>query len=568
MKIANDIVKTITDNYGPSFPVWQSDRIKNAVAKIDVDISNKLDYTDPNTTAVSLAKTLSYDITPYIVRHNYSVWVDLYNKPNITKDSNLLVITYFENIKPSMQEQIDRMKNYAEKIGADFVILEGRTQGRVQLEFARIKQFVEAYDRTIFLSNKIYIKDSADNLFDIIPSGKIGIHDNVESLSKSNTLINLHTKRRLIMFKAEYFAKAGSLTSNIESTFSYESEQMPTCYDSNVIVCDNIHSEIWNPINFFWRCTHTDINELVEASIYRDGYDVFEIPQQYNQSMMVKDKLPELISSANIVRYDSLIEDDNIEISWRTDNNIIGYQDKESMNMMPFKILVLTHKEEQRKSIEQRGYLEFIDLNNIGSKFDNSFTESRIYYTDFEYLFPQTAQYVGLVTGSWNLKYIGLNPIDQLHNWQAIRRLDNHNTLLCSNIETVGSFFGNHRTVLSEVFKDIHTNQMREFFSMIGIDVDLLNIHKYTGVSNQIIAKRDIVKSLFQFYQDNEILDKIGFFMDKYDFEIKERAYGGDAYARRSGFFSETATALWMAQNNFTLMPQEVLKPKWYDWKK
>lgn len=36
MKIANDIVKTITDNYGPSFPVWQPDRIKNAVAKIDV----------------------------------------------------------------------------------------------------------------------------------------------------------------------------------------------------------------------------------------------------------------------------------------------------------------------------------------------------------------------------------------------------------------------------------------------------------------------------------------------------------------------------------------------------
>jgi hypothetical protein len=55
--------------------------------------------------------------------------------------------------------------------------------------------------------------------------------------------------------------------------------------------------------------------------------------------------------------------------------------------------------------------------------------------------------------------------------------------------------------------------------------------------------------------------------MNKYDFEVKEKAYGGDAYSRRSGFFSETATALWMVQNNFTIMPQEMLKAKWYNWK-
>jgi hypothetical protein len=569
MKIANDVIKAVTDNYGYHFASWQPERIKNAVSKVDQVMAGVLDYSDANALAQSLANALKYDITNLLVNNKYPVWVDLIKEDSIEPASNLLVITYVAEVTDSLQDSLARISEYAHSVNADFVFLSGRTQGSLELEIFRIKKYVEAYDRTIFIDVASYIKDDCPNLFDIVPEDKVGIHDCQASLLETHQVVKLNKHRRVLLLKADFFQRHNIIESHIEYNLKYESQMMNTCYDNSVVVCSKTHSSLWNPITFPFTNLKDDAQRWMEISLYREGHDVYALPSLYNQNcLVIHEDIKQLANDeSKILNYNKATQYDNVLYTWFYDNNIVGYKEKDPIDMMQFKILVLTHKEDQRTSIEKRGYLDFIDLNSIGSKFDNSFTESRIYYLDFEYLFPENAQYVGLVTGSWNLKYIQLNPIDQLHNWQSIRNLNNPNTLLCSNIETVGSFFGNHRTVLREVFKNISPDQIKEFLTMINLDVSLLDKNNYTGVSNQIIAKRDIVKSLFKFYQDNEILDKISFFMDKYDFEINERAYGGDAYARRSGFFSETATALWMAQNNFTLMPQEMLKAKWYNWK-
>ena len=109
---------------------------------------------------------------------------------------------------------------------------------------------------------------------------------------------------------------------------------------------------------------------------------------------------------------------------------------------------------------------------------------------------------------------------------------------------------------MKEIFPDINSNHINEFIDLIGLE----KVEKEVGVSNQIIAKREIVKSLFEFYQQNDILYKIDQFYRKYNFETRKEKM----FKIRRGYFSELATVLWMANQDFKIMPQEVLKTDWY----
>jgi hypothetical protein len=550
--LADLIIHDIVKNYSAySMPIWQPERIKHAMSLISEDIAGKLDYSNANECAKSVAKLLDVDITPLLVKHKYPVWVDVKNENMllyVSRNSNKLVISFSEDIS----ESTSNIEKYAERINADLVILTGRTQGYKQLEKHRVKAFVEKYDRTIYIDEKLFIKDSYPSLFDLVPENTIGICDDVET-----DHIGYRNDSRIFLLKAEAFKRFNVMEASIYEALKYELDLMNTKYDDGVVVCCKQHADIWSPFTFPYRFKKDENKGWMEILIYRMGYDVFKLPHNLNHTIL-DDTAGKTIYG---FRYEGFNADGNIVNTWLYDNNKIGYKDKEPIDMRQFRILSLYHNEEQKNSIENKGYIEYVNLNNLGSKFDNSFTESRIYYENFDYLFPPEYKYAGLTTGSWNLKYVGLNPIDQLDKWPAIRQLD-QNVVLCSDTEPTRKFFSERSTVLHNVFKEITLDLIKEFLQMINLETEYEDIQ--VPVSNQIIAKRDIVKSLFEFYQSNEILDKIQFFMNKHSLTVKDTAYGGEAYIRRSGFFAETATSLWMNQNRFTIMPQEVLKTDWY----
>jgi hypothetical protein len=443
------------------------------------------------------------------------------------------------------------------------VLLTGRTQGFLELEFARIKPYVEKYNRTIFFSIDLFIKDDCPNLFDIVPEDKIGIHDMVESLSNSHPDVMKNKRDRMFLLKSEFFRRYPMITSSITASLTAELEMIKTSCNSGVVVCSRSHSDIWEAISFPFLAIPKDHQRWIELLIYRNGHDVYYLESKYNQKVNIIDAdIKFVVKNSEIIQYDHNNSDNNTDYFWLYDNNLVGYRNKEPVNMGKFEVAIITHRPEQIESIIKQDYLKFFDINNINSRFDNSYTESRIFYENFDSLFSENKEYVGLVTGSWNLKYVGLNPIDQLHNWNAIRKL-NDNNLICSDTEPVGRFIGDKRVVLKDVF-NISLEQIYEFLELISLNPKGLSMDKTTGVSNQIIAKRHIVKSLFDFYKENEVLDKIEFFMNKYNFSVNNTVYGGKTYERRSGFFAETATAVWIAQNNFNILPQEMLRRDWY----
>lgn len=560
MKIANDIVKAITDNYGYHFASWQPNKIKKAISEIDPNIAKVLDYHNPSLLANSLANVLNYDITPLLVEHKYPVWVDLINEEEIKPENKNLVITYIEYPKDSLNDSINRLKEYAKSINSDFVILTGRTQGFVELELGRVKRYAEVYDRIMFLSIDLYLKDNCPNLFDIVPQDKVGIHDAAESLSIHHPDVKKNIYNRIFLMKSEFFQRFPMVLHEINENLKYESSMMNTAYDNSVVISSKNDADIWNAIHFPFLGIEKDDQRWMELLIYREGHDVFELESIYNQNITNLDAdIESIIENSYIIKYAHNSEGSNIKNTWLYDNNLIGYKSKEPIDMSQFDIKVLYHSQKQLDMIKDQEYLDYIDLNTIDSKFGYSFTESRMFYEDIDKLFPADKKYIGLVTGSWNKKYIGLNPIDQMHNWAGIRYISD-NVVICSDVFPAERFTGSRRParkpVVKDVFKEINEDHIKEFLELIGIDRST----KYVGVSNQIIAKREIVKRLFEFYQNNEILEKIDFFYDKYLFD----AVNEEGYLRRHGYFAETVTVLWMASQDFVTMPQEILKKDWY----
>ncbi len=557
--VAEKIVRAISDNYNYNFAQWQPNKIQGAIEIIDKDIAGRLNYSDSESLLNSIRQQAGVDLTPFIVKYNYPVWACPVNDPKPNPLNKTVVITYLPPGKENFLDGIERIREYASRINADFVLLEGRTQGSILLEKFRIKPFVEAYDRTIFFHYTIAIKEGCPNLFDIVPEDKIGIYDNAKEIPNNSDFIKHYKKRRLRILKADIFTKYPALTQEVVEPIEFESEQISTCYDFGVIICNKSHASMWSPITFAFPKQKHDDDIWMEISIHRDGHEVFNLSSKYNYQAIFNRKIKLELNDSFIIKYEDIIEDLSIKHSWLYDNNIVGYKPKLSLNMKDFMILSLGHDQKQFDLMESREYLFNIKLDELPTSLDNDYGEGRIYAIDFDSLFPVDKKYVGLTTASWNQKYIGLNPIDQLHNWAAIRELDK-DVILCADTFPSLNFISGPTCVISSILT-ITPDDIDYLLDLVGLE----KISRDCPLSNQIIAKRSIIKDLFSFYQQNDILNKItSCIKDRKIVRNPKWTRDNKFPVKRVGaYLTELVTIFWLAQRQEQFMPQEVMRADW-----
>ncbi len=549
-------IKAIVDNYSYSFAQWQPQRIMLALKAIDENIAEKLDYSNSESLLGSIINITGEDLTEYLVKYNYPVWTDHYKENEFASSyssrNNLLVITYYPPGIESFDKNIDAIHDYADKINADFVLLNDRKQGSLFLEKFRVKRFVAEYKRSIYVDYNYIIKEDCPDLFDIVPEGKVGVFDYSTLVDKDGPEYFQYTRKRMRMLKADAFSRFPVLAQEIMDPLEFECTAMDSWFDTGLIVCDNAHAKIWNPITFPFSQLENDDSRWIEISIYREGTEVFPLPSDYNYPILFNQK-GNYSSNRNtkVFRYEGLPISDHIRYDWLDDNNIVGYKTKPPLaNKDYIKILSLGHSKEQFDSIQDRPYLFKTNLNELDTKLGNSYSESRIYDIDFDKLFPESVVLAGLTTASWNKKYIGLNPIDELHNWKSLEYID-HESIICSSAEPCSTFISVIMSVLN-----LNYEQILSFIHMIGLE----NIERDGALSNQIIATRKIVKKLFDFYKEQAVHDKIEYFVNKHNVVATT-----DRFEKvKHGYLSELATLFWTANNEFLLVPQEVRRLDWY----
>jgi len=250
----------------------------------------------------------------------------------------------------------------------------------------------------------------------------------------------------------------------------------------------------------------------------------------------------------------------------KTITKYINNQTRLENSLNDLEILCLGHSNKQFDSIQNRNYLKKINLNDIdaGEYSDNKWAEARAFISKEE-LFSPSAKFVGFTTASWNLKYEAYSRIDEFHNWETCHILLNSkpedNIVLCADIFCSCSWV-QQQSILSGFFYSNADFIGKNFLKLIGLNIRHLKV----PFSNQWICHRSIFQKYKQFLQDNEVLSKIEWLVEKYSDQIKRSTDIQKNYhaTRIHAYFMEMVSCFWFANQDFIYLPNAERKLFWY----
>jgi hypothetical protein len=151
------------------------------------------------------------------------------------------------------------MRAYAERIGADFHKITDSTMLYPFGEKWRVGQFLDCYSRIIFLDADIIVRDSAPNLFDLVPENTIGLHDDLPYNSAGY---------------AWYFTE----TEQVQRSQGFRLQALPYCLNTGIIVIGQQHKDIFNPPEKPFQALHCFEQHLINCRIFQNNYPVFKLP--------------------------------------------------------------------------------------------------------------------------------------------------------------------------------------------------------------------------------------------------------------------------------------------------
>jgi hypothetical protein len=241
---------------------------------------------------------------------------------------------------------------------------------------------------------------------------------------------------------------------------------------------------------------------------------------------------------------------------------------KKNQNLDNVKILCLGHSDKQFNLIKERKYLSKVNLNelNAGEYSDNDWAESRAFIAK-EKLFPDTAEFLGFTTASWNKKYS--SDIDNFHNWEDVNLLINSKPedkiVLCGNLYCSCLYCSNH-SYFYIMYKREHVKTIfRSFIRYMNIKD---RRHILVPYANQMIAHRSIIEEYTTHLKDADVFKKVDYFVKSIsknvsynDIFIKNKYYN----VRINGYFMEMYTCLWFASKDYIYLSQHSGKlDNWY----
>lgn len=198
-------------------------------------------------------------------------------KLSIKPNSRYAVVTCAINAEGRQMLAVSghHMRKYAERIGADFHVIEGENKEYELAEKLRFGLYFDYYDRLIFLDADLIVADDCPNLFDIVPADSIGIHEDVDYIKpwyRENWMEN-------------------EFKSLLESQ-GLEVSEIGTCLNTGVMVCSREHRSMFDPPTMPYPKSHTAEQSLVNINIKRQGLKLFPLKRAYNWQWWINHDVP------------------------------------------------------------------------------------------------------------------------------------------------------------------------------------------------------------------------------------------------------------------------------------
>jgi hypothetical protein len=266
--VGNDFVRYLKE-YKESFPEGFNPSIE--------DLSSKRSFFK---SFDKFLKTHGKNLGDELKAAEYPVWVEPVDdqKPNPKNDKCIITVVTGEKYIGMFNKVRAGYEEYAKKVGADLVILGNYTQGWWGLEKFRVKPFAEAYENTCFIDGDIAIQPNAPNIFDVVPKGFVGIHDDWPFCIHKAPL-------ETPPFDIEHWRETERkmmVTAQVGEQEDFSWELYPALLNTGVVVTPQEHASIWTaPIKPFPR-NHCDEQFWVDYNIRKNNIPYWPLPVSLN----------------------------------------------------------------------------------------------------------------------------------------------------------------------------------------------------------------------------------------------------------------------------------------------
>lgn len=258
----------------------------------------------------------------------------------------------------------------------------------------------------------------------------------------------------------------------------------------------------------------------------------------------------------------------------KTNKKIVEFieKEKDECDFSNIEIACLGHSKKQFDKIQDKPYLKKINLNDLdaGKYSGNEWAESRAFVT--KNLFSKDVDFVGFITASWNDKYESFSRIDNFHNWNTAKILLNSTPedkiVLCADICCACSWTRDKyqsSNILSTFFNKESHMIGKSLLKLVKLD----NFkHIKVPFANQIIAHRLVIQRYIDYLQNENILDKVDWFVKKFAIKYIDKSNEIKIFYhnnRIQAYLMEMISCFWFANQDFIYIPNTCRKKNWYE---
>lgn len=177
------------------------------------------------------------------------------------------------------------LERYADRIGADFRVIQMPFSPWPVGEKWQVRPYFDAYERVCWLDADVIVTPDCPNLFDIVPRGQIGWHDDCPGLGRPQWVTDEYR---------ELIASQG-----------WEPFEPPqTAWNSGVYVADKEHAFVFDPAAKPVPRKHCMEQWHETLVAHRAGVPIFPLPSRFNhQWWFTKQPLTTPIPDVHVYHY-------------------------------------------------------------------------------------------------------------------------------------------------------------------------------------------------------------------------------------------------------------------------
>lgn len=183
-----------------------------------------------------------------------------------------------------------QIRAYADKIGADFIVLKSTGLPIICYEKFQIRDLLDKYDRVFYIDSDVIVSPETPNIFELVPREMMGFLDESP----------LGYDQDFIEFLREYGRK-----------FLSSWTMHRKCYNAGVFVCSREHREVFKLPEKLIK--HHEDQSYLNLRLLEESTPIFELPYQYNRMIYLDLVVKEHRLKSYIVHYAGFLEGRPIE---------------------------------------------------------------------------------------------------------------------------------------------------------------------------------------------------------------------------------------------------------------